>query len=258
MAGTSILVVDGDEGERTTTKRALEARGFTVHASDTAAEAQQLLKSRRVACVVLDAELPDARGLAAVDRLRSIVPGLPVIVTARRNTRELEARVRRCDVVYYHVKSFGPDELVQAVERATGGRDMKAKILVVDDEQDYQAAMRHILEGAGYEVVSSLTKEDGLARLRGEAPDLVILDIMMTKTTDGFHFLYEMKADGERDGPPVLSISVISEETGFQFSPTTDGDFFPADDFLTKPVDPAELLSHVEDLLAGKRPVKGE
>ena len=132
----------------------------------------------------------------------------------------------------------------------------KAKILIVDDDADYQAAMRQILEGAGYEVLSAYSKDEGLELLKEKSPDLIILDIMMDRTTDGFFFLYEMKAKAEGNKPPVLSISVISEKTGMQFSPTTDGDYFPADDFLTKPVDPAELLEHVKALLAGYRPPK--
>jgi len=130
----------------------------------------------------------------------------------------------------------------------------KAKILVVDDDEDYQLAMRQILEKAGYGVVSAYTKEDGLAALKENSPDLVILDIMMTKSTDGFFFLYEMKSKDEGKKPPVLSISVISKETGMDFSPTSDGDYFPADDFLTKPVNPEELIEHVQALLAGGPP----
>jgi DNA-binding response OmpR family regulator len=110
--------------------------------------------------------------------------------------------------------------------------------------------MKQILEGAGYEVVSAYTKETGLTTMKEVMPDLLILDIMMTKATDGFHFLYELKADPEWRQLPVLSISVVSEETGYPFSPTTDGDYFPADEFMSKPVDPAELLSRVDALLA--------
>jgi len=124
----------------------------------------------------------------------------------------------------------------------------------VDDDLDYQAAMRQILERAGYEVLSAHTKEEGLAALNAEQPDLVILDIMMNKSTDGFFFLYEMKEKARGKRPPVLSVSVISRQTGMKFSPTADGDYFPADDFLNKPVDPMELLEHVEALLAGRHP----
>jgi CheY-like chemotaxis protein len=130
------------------------------------------------------------------------------------------------------------------------------KILVVDDDADYQAAVRQILEDGGYEVVSAFTKEEGLESLKEHDPDLIVLDIMMTRSTDGFFFLYEMRAKPEGKKPPVLSISVIAKETGMEFSPTSDGDYFPADDFLSKPVDPDELRKHVRDLLAGWRPPK--
>ncbi len=124
----------------------------------------------------------------------------------------------------------------------------RAKILVVDDDRDYQAAVRQILQGAGYEVVSAHTKEEGLAALKEESPDLVILDIMMNRSTDGFHFLYEI---GQQAGgrPPVLSVSCIEEKTGMHFCPERNEGYFPADDYLTKPVDPGELLEHVAALL---------
>jgi len=132
----------------------------------------------------------------------------------------------------------------------------KRRILVVDDDRDYQAAVRQILENAGYEVVSAYTKEEGLALLKQAPPALVILDIMMTRITDGFFFLYEMRESAGASRPPVLAVSIISKETGFEFSPTEDGDYFPADDYLVKPVEPRELISHVEALLSGHRPPK--
>jgi len=132
----------------------------------------------------------------------------------------------------------------------------KRTILVVDDDEDYQAAVRQILTDEGYEVISAMNKDDGLAALQQQHPDLIILDIMMTKSTDGFFFLYEMKSKPDVEMPPVLSVSVISQEVGMNFSPTEDGDYFPADDFLSKPVDPDELRQHVKALLAGYRPPK--
>ena len=131
---------------------------------------------------------------------------------------------------------------------------MGKKILVVDDDPDYQAAVRQVLEHAGYEVLSAMTKEEGLLSLEENVPDLVILDIMMARPTDGFSFLYEMESRVRGERPPVLSISVIPTETGMDFCPDLDGDVFPADDFLCKPVEPSELRERVEALLAGRRP----
>ena len=252
----SLVLVDGDPQARAETAVCFEKAGWRVEVAASAAQAVGILRRGDFAGAVVDVKLEDVSGLEAVSILRGESPGLPVIVTAGENTRELEKAVREKDVAYYHVKGFDRSELVQAVADAFGGRRMKdaAKILIVDDDADYQAAVKSILEGAGYEVIQAQTKEEGLEALKMGHPDLVILDIMMTRTTDGFHFLYEMRADGEGAKPPILSVSCISEATGFKFTPTGDDDYFPADDFLSKPVAPAELLSHVEALLEGRSP----
>jgi len=255
MARRAILTVDADARARAEFVRLCRARGYEVRAVASATEALDALHERAFGCAVVDVVLEDMPGLEAIELLRRLVPRMPIIVTAARNTRELEAEVRKHDVTYYHVKEFGIEELLQAVARATGGAEMspKARILIVDDDRDYQAAMRQLLENAGYEVLSAYTKQEGEAALKKENPDLVILDIMMTTSTDGFHFLYEMRAEKGDEMPPVLSVSVISKETGYKFSPTEDGDYFPADEFLPKPVDPQELLARVEALLARRR-----
>jgi DNA-binding response OmpR family regulator len=130
--------------------------------------------------------------------------------------------------------------------------DPKAKVLIIDDDRDYHAAMTPLLKNAGYEVCSAYTKEGGLAALKEQKPDLVILDIMMTMSTDGFHFLYEVRAEAGDKAPPILAVSCIETETGYHFSPEEDEEYFPADDFLRKPVDPDELIEHIENLLAAR------
>jgi len=82
-------------------------------------------------------------------------------------------------------------------------------------------------------------------------PDLILLDIMMERLTDGFDICYKLKHDPEMKNIPVLAISAITEKTGFKFSPTTDGEYFEADDYMEKPVKPSEFLVRVEKLLKG-------
>lgn len=259
MSDTRILVLDGDAKTRSETAQLFADLGYVVQAAGSAGEAVAMLEKAQVGCAVVDVELEDVPAVEAIALLRRVDPQLRIVVTARESKKDVEAQVRQQEITYYHVKSFDRQELTQAVARAVAARsktDKKDRILVVDDDRDYQAATRQILENAGYEVLSAYTKEEGLAALKEAAPDLVILDIMMTKVTDGFFFLYEMKAKDEGTQPPVLSVSVISKETGFKFSPTKDGDYFPADDYLVKPVEPGELLAHVEALLGGYRPAK--
>lgn len=260
MGARPVLVVDGDPLCRAELAGLLAGAGYGVRDTGSAREAVGMLGADPVGCAIVDVELEDMSGLDAIPLLLQVDPDLRVVVTAKGNTRDLEAKVREHDVVYYYVKGFDRQELFQAVACATAGRRTSEtpKILVVDDDSDYQAAIRQVLESAGFDVCSAYSKEEGLVALREEEPDLIILDIMMTKPTDGFFFLYEMRERAEGTRPPVLSVSVISKETGMDFSPTTDGDYFPADDFLSKPVDPTELVEHVTALLKGYRPPKGD
>jgi len=254
----TVLVVDKDSQARTEVARLLAAKGYVVRATGSGYEAVGWARESPVVCAVVDVAVEDAEGLDVMLLLRDADPGIRLIATAAENTKDLEAKVRRLDVTYYYVKQFDREELLQAVDRAVRGACAaeRKKILVVDDDPDYQAAMKHLLCDAGYDVVQARTKEEGLEAVRLGNPDLVILDIMMAKSTDGFHFLYEMKADRRHGKPPVLSVSCISSVTGFAFSPTGDEDYFPADDYLTKPVQPQVLLSRVEALIRGRRRVQ--
>ena len=72
------------------------------------------------------------------------------------------------------------------------GVNMAEKILVVDDDPDILDALTMILESQGYEVVTARDGMEGLANLKAETPDLMILDLLMPKM-DGFHVLKELQ-----------------------------------------------------------------
>jgi DNA-binding response OmpR family regulator len=250
MYQCSVLLADPDLRDRDETRELLVAQGCTVTIVQSMSEAERLLKQAEFDCAIVAVELEDIRGHEGVSRLHKIAPALPVIVTAADNTRELEAEVRQYDVAYYYVKTFDRAELLEAVKEAvqSSRKGKMSKILLIDDDEDYQAAVRAILENAGYEVVSAYGKDEGKSKLASESPDLIILDIMMETTTAGFHFLYETRGEQEKR-VPVLAVSAIADAHGFTFSLTTDDDYFPADGYMRKPVKADELLEHVEKLL---------
>ena len=257
MTTRNVLLIDGDPGAREELAGALREAGFEVSAFGRLSEACARLGTHRFGCAIVDVVLEDGDGLEAVEKLRQAVPGIPVIVTAAENTRDLEARVRAQNVFYYHVKGFGREELIEAVRGALsrerqgdrGRVPVQKKILVIDDDPDYQEAVRTILENAGFAVIPAFTKAEGMEKLADEAPDLIILDIMMEHSTDGFHFLYEMRSDPKAKRIPVLAVTAVSQRTGFDFAPEKDGDYFPADDYIAKPVEADELVSRVRALL---------
>ena len=122
-------------------------------------------------------------------------------------------------------------------------------ILIIDDDEDYGTALKLVLENNGYKVEQSLNVDDGFHAIDSTRPDLIILDVMMDRHTDGFDLCYRLKHDDLYKNIPVLIVTAVTEKTGFKFSPATDGEYLEADDYVAKPVPVAELLSRVNKLL---------
>ena len=125
----------------------------------------------------------------------------------------------------------------------------KKSILIIDDDKDYAEALRIVLVNNGYGVDCALNIKDGRKAMEKNMPNLIILDVMMDKHTDGFEFCYNLKHDEECRKIPVLMVTAVTEKTGFKFSPETDGEYQQADDYVAKPIPVAELLSRVNKLI---------
>jgi DNA-binding response OmpR family regulator len=123
------------------------------------------------------------------------------------------------------------------------------KILIVDDDRDYADTMRLVLENSRFHVRHASTIGQARDLIAGDRPDLIVLDVMMEKHTDGFDFCAELKQDPSLSAIPVLIITSVTRMTGFKFSPETDGEYCRADDYAAKPVAMADLLARVERLL---------
>jgi CheY-like chemotaxis protein len=126
----------------------------------------------------------------------------------------------------------------------------KKRILVVDDDPDIVDATKTILEAAGYQVATASNGTEALAEARRAAPDVMILDIMMDKETEGFHVAYELKGDEKTKDIKILVLTAVGQKSGFKFSPETDEDYLPVDGFMEKPLDPKALVKKVSELAA--------
>ena len=125
----------------------------------------------------------------------------------------------------------------------------KKKIFIIDDDKDYGEALKIVLENNGYAVDHLLNIDDGRKAVEKKRPNLIILDVMMDKHTDGFDFCYTLKHDEECKKIPILMLTAVTEKTGFKFSPETDGEYLQADDYVAKPIPVAELLARVNKLI---------
>lgn len=113
-----ILIVEPDPETALQYDSLFRNEGCDVERASSAREAIQKAKDAPFECIILDVNLPDMAGYNVVSTLKSILPHANVIITAARNTREQEARIRREDIFYYYIKSFDPEELRLAVQNA--------------------------------------------------------------------------------------------------------------------------------------------
>jgi CheY-like chemotaxis protein len=128
----------------------------------------------------------------------------------------------------------------------------KRTILVIDDDIDLVEIIRMTLENEGYEVIDAQSGTRGLELAETNNPDLILLDVMMDELDEGFQVAYKLRhGDGTRD-IPILILTAVADQTGFEFDPGKDADFLPVNEFLEKPVSPRKLVDMVRKHLPTK------
>jgi chemosensory pili system protein ChpA (sensor histidine kinase/response regulator) len=122
-----------------------------------------------------------------------------------------------------------------------------AKVLVVDDDPDFVKVTTRVLEKAGHEVLSASDGAKALKVMRQSAPDIVLLDIMMSYILDGLDVSREMAEDPALKDIPVIMVTSLTGVRGSGLFPTDE--YVPVDEWLSKPVDPDTLLARVNQAL---------
>jgi DNA-binding response OmpR family regulator len=131
---------------------------------------------------------------------------------------------------------------------------MACKILVVDDDPDILEAVALILESQGYEVVTARDGIEGLANLKAEQPDLMILDLMMPRM-DGFAVCKELQDPrwSKYKDIPILVLTSVREEASRRRYELETGLELDVDDYVEKPMSPDILLKRVSTLIKRKK-----
>lgn len=130
----------------------------------------------------------------------------------------------------------------------------QGRILIIDDDPDITEAMTVVLENKGYEVRSAADGDEGMARLKEARPDLIILDVMMRTSREGFELSRELKHNPQYRDIPILMLTAVKQKKGLDFkSAAGDESWLPVEVFLDKPVKPDVLLEQVSDLLAARK-----
>lgn len=119
----------------------------------------------------------------------------------------------------------------------------KPKVLVIEDEPDILEVIQYNLEREGYKVVACRDGEQGLSRIRTDAPDLVVLDLMLPGM-DGTEVCRQVKSDPVTRSIPIIMVTAKAEESDMII-----GLGLGADDYIAKPFSPRELVARIKVVL---------
>jgi len=124
---------------------------------------------------------------------------------------------------------------------------MAQRILVVDDEPDLLELVRVNLRQAGFQVETAATGREALDLLRRSPPDLLLLDLMLPDIS-GTDICRQVRADPERADVPIIMLTARADEID-----RVVGLELGADDYVTKPFNPRELVARVKAILRRTR-----
>src|SRR6058998_2955959 len=166
------------------------------------------------------------------------------------------ARLRQLDVLrqipkdqklpnaYRNSPSYGT---LPPSRRAMRSTTMK-RVLIIEDDKDIVELVRYNLANEGFQVSAALDGMMGLATLKKTPPDLLLLDLMLPKLS-GLEICREIRRDDSLNRLPILMLTARGEEAD-----RVVGLEMGADDYVTKPFSPRELLARVKALLRRAEP----
>jgi len=110
-----ILIIDPDSKDRGNLSSYLRKENFAVETGKGLADALKKISDGGFGCLIMDVDLPEMKGYEAVPIIKNLDTGIKIIMTTKKNSKRLEAKVREQDIFFYFIKSFGKEELKLAI-----------------------------------------------------------------------------------------------------------------------------------------------
>jgi len=200
----TVLVIDDDRATRELISRGLVKEGFRAITAASGEEGLQLARTQRPDVISLDVLMPGMDGWTVLRSLKAdpVTASIPVVMVSMLDDRDIGFALGAAD---YLTKPFDRERLVTALRRFRDGT-LPRPVLVVEDDPASREVIRRTLERDGWAVSEAENGKAALDAIRRQAPDLVVLDLMMPEM-DGFEFVSRLRATDPGRGIPVVVVT---------------------------------------------------
>jgi signal transduction histidine kinase/CheY-like chemotaxis protein len=205
-----LLVVEDDAADAFVLERSLATSRYQLVRVRSIAQAKRIIEHIKPAAVLLDVVLRGDESWRFMVQLRqqNETSAIPIIVLSSTGD---EQKALHLGADAFLAKPIDPKMVVETLERLTGHRSV-TRLLLVDDQEVSRYLVRQLLPRGIYDLREAADGAEGLAQLREERPDVLLLDLNMPGL-DGFEFLRRLSASDElRDVPTVVLTSAILDE----------------------------------------------
>lgn len=212
--------------------------------------------------IVLDASVDGMPIEKTIQILKDIDPNIKIIVKADKNSKEFEAKIRKEKIYYFHLESFGIEDLKLALKSAIQIKDRsdtkaenqntieeKKAILMVDENDDFLEIHRTNLESHNFIVDICYDTDEAFERIKKKHPDLLMVDINIQVGSDGLHFLEKIINSKEMLQIPILLFISKTQMSNYSMIMSKVKTTLPTWTYISKPVKIEDVIPAVEKLL---------
>ncbi|MGH6738275.1 MAG: ATP-binding response regulator, partial [Bradyrhizobium sp.] len=199
-----LLLLEDDIADAFAMQRALSGTGYQPIIARSVAGAKRVLERMRPAAALLDVRLggDEVWRLILGMRQAEATGDIPIVVVS---STDEERKALHLGADAYLYKPIDPDQLHGLLDRLTGNR-LVTRVLLVDDEEITRYLVRQLLPRGRYTLREAKTGTEGLAQLRRETPDILLLDLKMPEMT-GFDLLEQIAAERSLDQVPAIVLT---------------------------------------------------
>lgn len=199
----------------------LQDAGYRTEIAKDGAEGIEKAKRMKPNIITLDMIMPVKDGWQVMKELKRhpLCKNIPIIIISITDEKKLGFSMGAVD---YFVKPVNKDELIRALRKVPlkiHSQKQHPKVLIIDDDRTASELIQVMLEAEGYEVIKTMNGKEGVRLATSEAPDLIILDLIMPDIS-GFNVAYQLKQhQSTRQTPIIILTSMeVDEETKEQMA----------------------------------------